>query len=121
MHLPVHLSGDGPADARAVAAALLDRSAVCVMDGRGALSRASLRGGKDPNLVLETPSAVRDATIRLVRDGWVLGERPLPLPAGETRLAIRLLCESPCLPGDYRIELRRGGAAWVFTNVVRIE
>ena len=121
MHVPVSLTGDGPADARAVTRALLDGSAACVMDGRGALARASLRGGADPDLVLETRSRVADATVRLVRDGWVLGEKPLLLPAGETRLALRSFCKGPCAPGDYRLELRRGGAVWVFTNVVRIE
>jgi hypothetical protein len=121
MHLPVRLTGDGQADARAVAAALLDGSAVCVMDARGGLSRARLQGGPDPQLVLETAEVVRDATVRLVREGRMVAAGPLPLRPGENRLSLRSLCMGACAPGDYRVELWRGGEPWGFTNVVGIE
>lgn len=121
MHVPVRPTGDGARDARAVAAALLDGSATCVLSARGSVSRLRFQGGPDPALEVELPAPAADATLRLVRDGAVVADRSLPLHAGRTRVPLRPLCAGSCAPGEYRLELRRAGAPWIFTNPAAIE
>jgi hypothetical protein len=121
MHVRGPLTGDGERDARAVADALLDGSAVCVLEARGSVARSRFHGGPDAALELDLPADAADATVRAVRDGWVFVERPLPLQAGRSTVALASLCGGPCTPGDYRLELWRSGAPWIFTNPVTIE
>jgi hypothetical protein len=121
MHVPVTPTGDGARDARAVAAALLDGSAACVLEARGAVSRVRFEGGSRAALTLDLPAGVADASVRLVRDGRVLHDRPLPLRPGRNEVPLAPMCGGTCVPGDYRIELRRASAPWIFTNPAAIE
>lgn len=122
MHVPVTLSGDVAADARGVAAALLDGRAVCVFDGVAAASAASLaldRGGRDLVLSLEAPD-LRRAEFTLLRDGAPVATAAADGAGGS--VAVRLSCGAGgCSPGDYRVEGRWGGRPWIFTNPVTIE
>jgi len=119
MHLPVRLSGDAPADARAVTAALLDGSAACVLDAVAPAASVRLERTGEGGLLLrlEAPDLAR-AAVRVVRDGAATPGPPLR-PSG-TRAAVSL-CAGRCAPGDYRVEVRRGDQPWIFTNPVRIE
>lgn len=121
MHVPVRPTGDGAADARAVADALLDGEAVCVLEGRGAVARVRFAGGEGAALELELPADAADASVRVVRDGREIAARALPLRAGPNRVPLAPLCGGACAPGDYRLELWRAGAPWLFTNGVGIE
>ncbi|HYD40475.1 MAG TPA: PHP domain-containing protein [Anaeromyxobacter sp.] len=121
MHVPVRPTGDGAADAAAVADALLEGDAACVLAARGAVSRVRFTGGEATALDLELAAAAGDAEVRLVRDGVTAVERPLALRAGANHVPLATVCGGPCAPGDYRLELWRSGAPWLFTNWVRIE
>jgi hypothetical protein len=121
MHVPVRRTGDGAADAKAVAAALLDGSATCVLEARGAVRRVRFAGGREAALDLDLAEAAPDASIRLVRDGWVMLDRALPLRAGPNHVPLAPLCGGACAPGDWRLELRRAGTPWLFTNGAAIE
>lgn len=121
MHVPVRPTGDGAADAKAVAEALLDGAAVCVLEARGAVVRVRFAGGEGAALDLGLAAEVADASIRLVRDGHEVVTRPLPLRAGRNHVPLAPLCGGACAPGDYRLELWRAGAPWLFTNGVGIE
>jgi hypothetical protein len=121
MHVPVRPTGDGARDARAVAAALLDGSATCVLEARGAVARVRYQGGPAAALALDLPAAAPDAAVRLVRDGALVAERPLPLRAGPNAVPLAPLCGGACAPGEYRLELWREGAPWIFTNPAAIE
>lgn len=121
MHVPVRPTGDGAADAKAVAHALLDGSAVCVLEARGAVARVRFGGGEGAALELELAAGAADASVRLVRDGEAVAERPLALRAGSNRVPLAQLCGGACAPGDYRLEVWRAGAPWLFTNGVGIE
>ncbi|HYD52528.1 MAG TPA: hypothetical protein VEA99_07870 [Gemmatimonadaceae bacterium] len=121
MHVPVRPTGDGAVDARAVAESLLDGSAVCVLEARGAVTRVRFAGGAGAALDVELAAPAADASVRLVRGGAAVAERPLPLRAGPNHVPLAPLCGGACAPGDYRLELWRGGAPWLFTNGVRIE
>ncbi len=121
MHVPFRPTGDGARDARAVTEALLDGAATCVLEGRGSVVRVRYGGGRDAGLSLTLPADVADATLRLVRDGRLLRSQPQPLRAGENALPLAPLCGGRCAPGDYRLELWRGGAPWIFTNPAAIE
>ncbi len=121
MHVPVRPTGEAAADARAVSDALLDGSAVCVLEARGSVARVRFTGGEDAGLDLDVPAGAGDVTARLVRDGAAVAERPLPLAPGRNHVPLAPLCGGACAPGDYRLELWRDGAPWLFTNGVGIE
>jgi hypothetical protein len=121
MHVPVRPTGDAAADARAVTDALLDGSATCVLEARGPVARVRFTGGKDAALDLDAPGGAADASARLIREGAVVAERPLALAPGPNHVPLAPLCGGACPPGDYRIELWRAGAPWLFTNWVGIE
>ena len=134
MHVPLTPTGDGAADARSVAAALLDGRAVCVFDGVAPASGVRLgvaRDGRAIELELAAPDLSR-ARFALLRDGLVVAERtpaarggaavipfgcplPGPAPRGEGSPGTR------CPPGDYRVEATWDGRPWIFTNPIRIE
>jgi hypothetical protein len=119
MHLPIALTGDGARDAAAVTRALLDGSAVCVFDGVSPGGVVRLGRGREPGtLELGPSSLLAGAEVKLVRDG-----RPLAfeLAAGPSPVLSVVSCEGGCAPGTYRVELRRGGRPWIFTNPAAIE
>jgi len=119
MHLPIALTGDGGRDAAAVTRALLDGSATCVFDGvaRGGVVR--LGRGRAPGTLEAGPRALLDrAETVLVRDGVSV---PHAVAAGESPVLSVVRCEGGCGPGSYRLELRRDGRRWIFTNPVAIE
>ncbi|HET8541397.1 MAG TPA: PHP domain-containing protein [Anaeromyxobacter sp.] len=123
MHVPVALSGDGAADARAVSAALLDGRAACVLDGVAAASSVRLaRGAADPavlELSLRAPDLSR-ARFTLLRDGAPVGDAAPPVGSGDA--VVRLPCgAAACAPGDYRVEATWAGRPWIFTNPLTIE
>jgi hypothetical protein len=122
MHVPVARTGDAVADARAVLAALLDGSAACVLDAVAPASGVRLHVRSDTGVpdavVLDLDSPARDgAEASLLRDG---------APVARARVSpgatpVSLSCGARCAPGDYRVEVRRGGRPWIFTNPVAIE
>lgn len=123
MHVPVALTGDAAADARAVSAALLDGRAACVMDGLAPAAAVSLARapGARPALALslEAPDLSR-ARFRLLRDGEPAGEAAPAARGG--RAVIPFPCGAEgCVPGDYRAEGTWDGRPWIFTNPVTIE
>lgn len=122
MHVPITLSGDAVADARGIAAALLDGRAVCVFDGVAPVASASLArdpAGRDFVLSLEAPD-LRRAELTLLRDGAPVATASAG--GGKGSGAVRLPCgEGGCPPGDYRVEGRWDGRPWIFTNPVTIE
>jgi hypothetical protein len=121
MHLPIALSGDASADARAVVAALTDGTAACVLDAVAPAARVRLApaGGKRIDLLLEAPD-LGPARFTLLRDGVPLAARPAPVRSGEA--VVSFDCEGArCARGDYRVEGTFGGRPWIFTNPVRIE
>jgi hypothetical protein len=119
MHLPLTLSGDAAADARGVLAALAGGKGACVFDGLapGRLVRFG-RGREAGTLEVGPPELFRQATAVLVRDGAAL---PHTLSAGPNPALATLRCEGGCPAGTYRLELRRDGRPWIFTNPVPIE
>jgi hypothetical protein len=123
MHLPVALTGDAAADARAVSAALLDGRAACVLDavapaGGVSLSRAPGDAGAF-ELSVEAPDLSR-ARFTLLRDGAPIAQAAPAAHAG--RAVVRLACgPEGCRAGDYRVEGTWDGRAWIFTNPVGIE
>jgi hypothetical protein len=123
MHLPVALSGEAAADARAVSAALLDGRAACVFDavapaGGVTLSRAR-GGGAAFELSVEAPD-LSLARFTLLRDGAPLAQGAPAAHGG--RAVVRLACGTGgCGPGDYRVEGTWDGRPWIFTNPVTIE
>ncbi len=123
MHVPLTLTGDGRADARSVAAALLDGRAVCVLDGRAAADGVRLvtaADGRGLELRLDAPDLSR-AEFTLYQDGAPVARRT---PAARTGPAvIPFACEGGgrCAPGDYRVEGTWDGRPWIFTNPIRIE
>jgi hypothetical protein len=123
MHVPVALSGDGAADARSVAAALLDGSAACVFDGVAPASSVRLARAAGEPLALELALAAPDlsrARFTLLRDGLPVA-RAAPAERAGTA-AVRLACgEGSCPPGTYRVEGTWDGRPWIFTNPLAIE
>jgi hypothetical protein len=123
MHVPVALSGDGAADARAVVSALADGRAACVFDGVApasgvALAAVSAAGGRAIELSLAAPDLSR-AAFTLLRDGVrVATARPAP---GAGPAKVRFDCGGTCAPGDYRVEGVWDGRPWIFTNPMSIE
>ncbi len=120
MHLPVALSGDGAADARAVVAALTDGRASCVFDGIAPAAGVKLAGadGRAVELSVDARDLSR-ASFELFRDGVrVASARPA---AGAGRATVRFDCGGACAPGYYRAEGAWEGRPWIFTNPVFIE
>lgn len=119
MHVPVAPTGDARADAAAVTAALLDGRAVCVFDAVAPAARTGLSAREGAlALTLEGagPAAER-ATWSALRNGV-----PVPVSARQEPGGVRLACgDRRCPPGDWRVEGRLDGRAWIFTNPVRIE
>lgn len=117
MHLPLTLTGEAAADARAVVAGLLDGRAFCVLDGlapaSGVRLAAAPSGGRI-DLSATTPDPSR-ARWLLYRDGSLAGEMR-PEPSGAS-----FACPGRCARGAWRAEGRLDGDDWVFTNPVRIE
>lgn len=122
MHLPVSLSGDGAADARAVAQALTDGRAVCVFDGVAPAGGVRLERppGRAPGLELSlvAPDLSR-ARFTLLRDGVPVAQRAAT--AAQGRAVVPFDCGGGCGPGDYRVEGTWDDRPWIFTNPVRIE
>jgi hypothetical protein len=119
MHVPVALTGDGARDAAAVTRALLDGSATCVLDGvaRGGVVR--LGRGRAPLTLEVGPRALLEgAETVLVRDGAPVAHA---VGRGDSPVLAVVSCEGGCGPGAYRLELRRDGRPWIFTNPVAIE
>ena len=123
MHVPVTLSGDAAADARAVSAALLDGRAACVLDGVAPASAVRLAAAAGDRRVLELALRAPDlsrARFTLLRDGVPVGEAASPVPGGDA--VVRLPCgAAACAPGDYRVEATWAGRPWIFTNPLTIE
>ena len=132
MRVPVARTGDAAADARGITAALVDGRASCVIDARGAAGHVRLAaatgavagpgapGAPGLELSLDAPT-IEGAEVRLLRDGQLVAQaRPEAAAGGRAR--VRLPCgSSACAPGDYRVEVRRDGRPWIFTNPLRIE
>jgi hypothetical protein len=117
MHVPVSATGDGAVDAAAVTRALLDGSGACVLDAVAPVSgiRLSVSPARDRiELAASVPGKLRPAWL-LFRDGAPVGALS-SVPGGWA-----WNCAGPCPSGAYRIEGRRDGAPWVFTNPVWIE
>jgi hypothetical protein len=118
-YLPIALSGDGARDAAAVTRALLDGSAVCVFDGISAGGLVRLGRGREPGTLELGPAALLGgAAVVIVKDGRPLAHALAP---GASPLLSVVECEGGCGPGVYRVELRRDGRPWIFTNPVAIE
>ncbi len=123
MHVPVTLSGDAAADARAVAAGLLDGSASCVFDGVAPASGVRLAEGPERGqLFLRVDSPDHgEARYDLIRDGRRIGSLA-PGIAGSVSIGLSLACEKDvCPPGAYRVEGRWNGRPWLYTNPIRLE
>jgi hypothetical protein len=122
MHVPVALTGDGAADARAVSAALLDGRAACVLDAIAPASNVALArvpGDAAFELSLEAPDLSR-ARFTLLRDGAPVTQAAPAVRSG--RAVVRLACaRGACGSGDYRVEGAWDGRPWIFTNPVTIE
>jgi hypothetical protein len=115
--VPVSATGDGAVDAAAVTKALLDGSGACVLDAVAPASgiRLSVSPTRDRiELAATVPGKVRPAWL-LFRDGAPVGALA-GVPGGWA-----WNCGGPCPAGAYRVEGRRDGAPWVFTNPVWIE
>ncbi len=123
MHLPVALSRDGAAAARAVVAALADGRAACVLDGIApasgvALASVSGKGGKAIGLSLTAPDLSR-AAFTLFRDGARVATARAAERGGPAKILFD--CGGACGPGDYRVEGAWEGRPWIFTNPTWIE
>jgi hypothetical protein len=117
MHVPVAATGDGAADAAAVRKALLDGSAWCALDAVAPSSGVRLSvgpAGDRIELVATAPGKVRPSWF-LFRDGAPVGV--MASASGGWSWS----CGGPCPSGAYRVEGRRDGAPWLFTNPVWIE
>jgi hypothetical protein len=121
MHLPLSLTGDARRDARAVVDALAEGKGACVFDGEapGRILRLA-RGRKAGTLEAGPASLLRGATSVLVRDGVVVSHVVVAGTNGAAGVGV-VRCEDGCTPGNYRVELWRGGRPWIFTNPVAIE
>ncbi|MCX5731587.1 MAG: PHP domain-containing protein [Deltaproteobacteria bacterium] len=117
LHVPVAPTGDGVTDVAAVRRALLDGSAWCVLDALAPASGVRLSvapTGDRIDLAATTPGKLRPAWL-LFRDGAPVGAMATA-PGGWA-----WNCGGPCPPGAWRVEGRRDGTPWVFTNPVWIE
>lgn len=117
MHLPIGLTGNAAADARAVVAGLLDGRAFCVLDDLAPASQVRLAAaprGDRIGLTFSTPDPSR-ARWLLYRDGSLAGEMA-PVPGGAS-----FACDGRCPRGAWRAEGRWDGDDWIFTNPIRIE
>jgi hypothetical protein len=123
MRVPVTPSGDGTVDARSVAAALLDRRAVCVLDGEASASGVRLeraRDGRSLALRLDASDLSR-ASFTLFHDGEPIARRIPAARSGEAVIPFGCGEGARCPPGDYRVEATWAGKPWIFTNPIRIE
>jgi hypothetical protein len=118
MHVPVAPTGDAAADAAAVTAALLDGTASCVLDGVAPARHVRLTGSPGALSLHADAELGAPAELVLLRDGEQVG---LLAPDGQERGRALFHCGGACPPGDYRVEVRRGGRPWIFTNPVTIE
>jgi hypothetical protein len=118
MHVPVTLTGDAPADTRAVLAALLDGRAACVYDGVAPAASVALTRvpGAGLHLSLDAPLTA-GVRFRLLRDGREVEVQTL---TGQPSTSVRF-CEGGCAPGTYRVEGTVDGRPWLFTNPVAFE
>ncbi|HYG67122.1 MAG TPA: PHP domain-containing protein, partial [Anaeromyxobacteraceae bacterium] len=116
MHVPVAPTGEDARDAEAVSAALLDGLAACVFDGIAPASGIRLAAGRDGLELAARGAALPRARWTVTRDGV-----PQPVEVTVSDGGVRLTCAGGCAPGDYRVEGRLDGRAWIFTNPVRIE
>jgi len=117
MHVPVAPTGDGVTDVAAVRRALLDGSAWCVLDALAPASGVRLSvasTGDRIDLAAMVPGKARPAWL-IFRDGAPVGALSTT-PGGWG-----WNCGGPCPPGAWRVEGRRDGAPWIFTNPVWIE
>jgi hypothetical protein len=117
MHVPVTPSGDSIADVDRVRRALLDGSAWCVLDAVAPASSVRLSvapSGDRIDLGIAATGPGRP-TYHLFRDGAPVGTMP-SAPGGAT-----WNCGGPCPAGAWRVEGRRDGAPWLFTNPIWIE
>jgi hypothetical protein len=116
-HVPVTPSGDGPADVDRVRRALLDGSAWCVLDAVAPASAVRLSLAPSGNRIDLGVAATGPGrpTYHLFRDGAPVATMA-SVPGGAT-----WSCGGPCPPGAWRVEGRRDGAAWLFTNPIWIE
>lgn len=117
MHLPVALGGGAAADARAVAQALLDGSAACVLDAVAPAwgVRLALAPSRDRVDLFAGTVERQRARFLLFRDGSLAGEMAAT-PGGAS-----FACGGPCAHGAWRVEGRWDGQDWLFTNPIRIE
>jgi hypothetical protein len=117
MHLPLVLTGEAGADARAVVARLLDGRAFCVLDGLAPAAGVRLAAGPAGDRLELAFSAPDPSRVRwlLFRDGSLAGEMAAG-PGGAS-----FACAGRCARGAWRAEGRRDGHDWIFTNPVRIE
>jgi hypothetical protein len=123
MHVPLTLTGEGPSDARSVAAALLDGRAVCVLDGIAAASDVRLAvspDGRGLELRLDAPDLSR-AEFTLYQDGAPVARRTPAAREGSAEIPFTCEGGGRCPPGDYRVEATWDGRPWIFTNPIRIE
>jgi hypothetical protein len=121
MHLPIALSGDAEADARAVTAALLDGRGVCVLDGVRPAAGVHLDRVDPGRFALRFDAQdFSGAEVVLVRQGVTVDRRAVAA-GGPGERASLLSCDGRCAPGDYRAEVRQNGQPWIFTNPVTIE
>jgi len=117
MHVPATPTGEAARDAREVGRALLDGRSACVLDAVAPASgiRLSLSQSRDHiELEARSPGSGR-VSWQLFRDGAPVGTMAAtPEGAG-------FACGGPCPPGAWRVEGRRDGEPWVFTNPLWIE
>jgi hypothetical protein len=117
MHVPVQMTGDASVDLPRVREALLDGSAWCVLDAVAPAwgVRLALAPSRDRLELRVATAGGGRRSYRLFRDGAPVG--PMAAAPGGAAFA----CGGPCPSGAWRVEGRRDGEAWLFTNPVWIE
>jgi hypothetical protein len=117
MHVPVALTGEAEVDAARVRLALLDGSATCVLDAVAPAwgVRLALAPSGDRLELRAATTGTARATYHLFRDGAPVATMP-SAPGGAA-----FACGGPCPRGAWRVEGRRDGEPWLFTNPVWIE
>jgi len=117
MHVPVAPSGDDAADLRAVRQALFDGSATCVLDAVAPASgvKLALAPSGDRIELHASTTAPSRSSWHLFRDGAPVGTMAASADGAS------YACAGPCPRGAWRVEGRRSGEAWLFTNPLWIE
>jgi len=117
MHLPLTLTGDEAADSAAVERALAEGRGACVLDAVAPAwgVRLSVAPTGDRVELRASTAGPGRPTWHLFRDGAPVGTMA-PVPGGAA-----FACGGPCPRGAWRVEGRRGGDPWIFTNPVWIE